>query len=75
MGQERRVACFPVNTVGDLLDNNHLRERPFFVEIDHPEAGPLRYPGVAYRLADTPLPLDSRPAPLLGQHNGAILDG
>ena len=69
MGQERRVACFPVNTVEDLLGNDHLREREFFVQVDHPEAGTLRYPGVAYRLTGTPLPLDSRPTPLLGQHN------
>ena len=74
MGQERRVACFPVNTVEDLLSNEHLREREFFVQVDHPKAGGLMYPGVAYRLLDTPLPLDSRPAPLLGQHNHEILD-
>lgn len=72
-GQERRIPCFPVNTVADLLENEHLAHREFFVEIDHPVAGPLRYPGAAARLSGTPLPLARRPAPLLGQHNARIL--
>ncbi len=74
MGQEKRIPCFPVNTVADLLEDGHLAEREFFVELDHPAAGPLRYPGVAYRFSNSPLPLGSRPAPLLGEHNDQIID-
>ena len=73
MGQERRVPCFPVNTVHDLFNDLHLKERDFFTSIEHPEAGTLRYPGVPYRLSNTPLPLAGRPAPLLGQHNDIYL--
>ena len=72
-GQARRIPCFPVNTVGDLLRDVHLAHRRFFVTIDHPEAGPLDYPGVPYRLSNTTLPLDAGPAPLLGQHNETVL--
>ena len=68
----RRVACFPVNTVEDLLNSQHLEERRFFVELDHPMAGAMRYPGVAYKLSNSVLPLDARPAPLLGQHNDLV---
>lgn len=68
-GQEIRIPCFPVNTVLDLFKDPHLAEREFFVELDHPVAGILKYPGVPYRLADSDLPLAARPAPLLGQHN------
>ena len=68
-GQERRIPCFPVNTVSDLLTDPHLEERRFFVSIDHPVAGEFQYPGVAYRMSKTPLQLGSRPAPTLGQHN------
>ena len=68
-GQEKRIPCFPVNTVEDLLQDEHLASRHFFVDIDHPVAGPLQYPGVPYTLSSTPLPLQARPAPLLGQHN------
>ena len=72
MGQDRRVACFPVNTVEDLLNSQHLEERRFFVELDHPIAGAMRYPGVAYKLSNSVLPLDARPAPLLGKHNDLV---
>ena len=72
-GQERRIPCFPVNTVSDLLTDPHLKERRFFVAIDHPVAGSFQYPGVAYRMSKTPLALGSRPAPTLGQHNVEVL--
>lgn len=72
-GQERRIPCFPVNTVHDLFNDLHLKEREFFTTIDHPIAGALRYPGVPYRLSNTPLPLAERPAPMLGQHNDIYL--
>ena len=69
MGQERRIPCFPVNTVHDLFNDPHLKEREFFTTIEHPIAGTLQYPGVPYRFSNTPLPLAERPAPMLGQHN------
>ena len=73
MGQERRIPCFPVNTVHDLFNDLHLRERDFFTRIEHPIAGAFEYPGVPYRLSNTPLPLAERPAPLLGEHNDIYL--
>ena len=73
MGQERRIPCFPVNTVHDLFNDPHLRARGFFTPIDHPVAGTLQYPGVPYSFSGTPLPLAERPAPLLGQHNETYL--
>lgn len=74
-GQEKRIPCFPANTVEELLRDEHLAERRFFVDIDHPAAGPLKYPGVPYTFSNTPLPLNARPAPLLGQHNDMFLRG
>ena len=73
MGQERRIPCFPVNTVHDLFNDLHLKEREFFTTMEHPIAGALRYPGVPYRLSNTPLPLAERAAPLLGEHNDMYL--
>ena len=72
-GQKRRIPCFPVNTVRDLFNSEHLKARDFFVEIEHPVAGALEYPGTPYRFSNAKLPLDARPAPLLGQHNEKIL--
>jgi crotonobetainyl-CoA:carnitine CoA-transferase CaiB-like acyl-CoA transferase len=73
-GQEKRIPCFPANTVEDLLRDEHLTCRQFFVEIDHPVAGHLTYPGVPYTFSNTPLPLTARPAPLLGQHNNIFVE-
>lgn len=72
-GQERRIPCFPVNTVRDLFNDAHLKDRQFFTDMTHPVAGKLQYPGVPYRFANTPLPVAARPAPLLGEHNDRIL--
>ncbi len=74
-GQDKRIPCFPANTVEELLRDEHLSARCFFVDIDHPVVGPLKYPGVPYSFSNTPLPLDARPAPLLGQHNGRWFGG
>ena len=72
-GQRRRIPCFPVNTVKDLMTDPHLEDRRFFVPISHPAAGELRYPGVPYKLSETELPLGSISAPTLGQHNDEVL--
>lgn len=71
-GQRRRIPCFPVNTVSDLLSDAHLAARDFFISINHPVAGALAHPGAAYRLSKTRLPLGARPAPTLGQHNDEV---
>jgi len=49
----------------------HLAERGFFVEIDHPKAGKLKYPGAPCKFS-SPLWQLKRPAPLLGQHNEEV---
>lgn len=67
-----RAAVGPLFTTGDLLDDQHLRARQFFVEIDHPTAGKATYPGAPFRLSDTPAQAE-RPAPQLGEHNEEIL--
>jgi len=71
---ERRIPCVPVRTIDEVAEDPHLQERGFFQEIDHPQAGDLKYPGAPYRFSDTPWRL-IRPAPTLGQHNADILCG
>ncbi len=61
----------PVNNVDEVVDSEQLRWRNFFVEVDHPEAGRLKYPGVPYKMSETPGSIDSG-APLLGEHNELI---
>lgn len=72
-GQDQRIPCFPVNTVMDLLNDRHLDHRQFFVEIEHPVAGTLKYPGTAYKFSNYQ-PLADTAAPLLGEHTNLILE-
>lgn len=68
------VLCAPVNNSEDLLNEEHLRERGFWAEIEHPVAGKATYPGRLALCNELPWRI-RRPAPLLGQHNEEILSG
>ena len=54
-----------------VVDDAHLASRDFFVEVEHPVTGPLRYPGAPYRHARTPWAI-RRPAPRVGEHNHEV---
>jgi CoA:oxalate CoA-transferase len=69
--QAKRVPFAPVSTMGDLLSNEHLKSRGFFVEITHPVAGAHKYPGAPLKYHRTPWQLRT-PAPTLGQHNAEV---
>ena len=71
-GQDKRIPCFPVNTIEDLLTDKHLSEREFFIELEHPYVGKLKYPGVAYKLSNPPKDKYQFHAPVLGQDNDII---
>ena len=55
----------------DLFNCPQLRDRGFFVEVDHPAAGRAEYPGMGPSLSGMDFEI-SRPAPLLGQHNREV---
>jgi crotonobetainyl-CoA:carnitine CoA-transferase CaiB-like acyl-CoA transferase len=57
----------------DMLNSPHLKARNYYVEVDHPVAGPLTYPGAPFKMSETPW----RPgrAPLLGEHNEEVYVG
>ncbi len=69
--QARRVPFAPVSTMGDLLSNEHLKARGFFVDITQPVAGTHKYPGAPLKYQRTPWEI-RRPAPTLGQHNDEV---
>ncbi len=66
-GQEWRFGTGYVATTEDVVKDPHLKEREFFVEMEHPQAGKLTCPGLPFKLSETPCQL--RRAPLLGEHN------
>jgi benzylsuccinate CoA-transferase BbsE subunit len=71
-GQDRHVPAAAINTVADLVENEQLQARGYFVELDQPGwPHPVLMPGAPYQLEKTPWSLRS-PAPLPGQHNAEV---
>src|ERR1051325_2172677 len=48
------IPAGPINTVGEILDDPHIRAREMVVELTDPEKGPLRMLGIPIKLSDTP---------------------
>lgn len=70
-GQREGFAITAINTMEDVFADPHLRHRGFFETLEHPETGPLEYPGPPFRPALTPRSM--RRAPLLGEHTVEVL--
>jgi crotonobetainyl-CoA:carnitine CoA-transferase CaiB-like acyl-CoA transferase len=66
------VTAAAVRTMDEVAASPHLRERGFFVELDHPEAGTRPVGGPPWHASRTPM-RPVRPAPLLGQHTAEVL--
>jgi crotonobetainyl-CoA:carnitine CoA-transferase CaiB-like acyl-CoA transferase len=73
-GQRRHLAFTPVNSARAVVDDPHLAARGYFVDVEQPGGGGLRYPGAPYRHEETPWRI-ARPAPTAGQHNAEIYRG
>lgn len=66
--QKRGVPAAVVQSARELLDvDEHIKERGYYVYLDHPETGRAAYDGPPAVLSKTPGHLQG-PAPLLGQH-------
>ena len=75
--QAAGVAAGVVMDSGDLLFNEHLKERGFYEVVEHhTETGmpPLPYAGRPWKLSGTPA-IAPMPAPIMGQHNRDMLAG
>jgi crotonobetainyl-CoA:carnitine CoA-transferase CaiB-like acyl-CoA transferase len=72
-GQERGLGFAFVATMEDILGMEQLVDREFFVELDHPVAGTLRYPGPPINPQGDVDAWVYRRAPLLGEHSREIL--
>ena len=70
LGQGKRIGFAPVNTIEQMLDDPHLRERGFIVEVDQPGLGKIALPGPVARLSKSWWSI-REPAPSLGEHQDA----
>lgn len=72
-GQKRKVVVMPVNDVPSLVNDTQLNSRNFWVTLDHPVVGKLKYPkGALYSDA---IGAPAKAAPLLGEDNERIYCG
>jgi benzylsuccinate CoA-transferase BbsF subunit len=69
--QERGVPAGVVQSAREMLADEHLKERGYYVYLDHSEAGRTAYDGPPFKLSKTPGKLRS-PAPLLGEHTEQV---
>jgi crotonobetainyl-CoA:carnitine CoA-transferase CaiB-like acyl-CoA transferase len=74
-GQELGLPWGAIRSLDEIIDDQHLRHRGFFVEVEHPELGrSFTYPGPAALSSRSPWRI-SRRAPLIGEHNAEIFCG
>ena len=70
--QRRGMVWGTVRAPDEIVHDEHLRARGFFVPLEHPELGrTFEYAGAPYQFSETPWALRSR-APLLGEHNQQV---
>jgi benzylsuccinate CoA-transferase BbsE subunit len=71
-GQARGLPIGPINSPDDLLHDEHLLAREFFVSVEHDDVPAALYPGPPYRFSRYGAAAMTR-APKLGEHTDAVL--
>ena len=61
-----------VQSPEEVMVDEQFEARGYFVEVDHPATGALKYPGAPFGMDATPWEV-RRPAPTLGEHNRELL--
>ena len=72
--QAQRLDISIVHSAKELAENKTFEARGFMVELEHPVAGKLKFPGAPCKFSATPAQTP-RAAPLLGQHNSEVYCG
>lgn len=67
------VACAPIQTAAEVIQDEHLDQRHMFVEQKQGELGKVRLPGTPFR-ASSYRGEESLPAPSRGEHNRKIAE-
>ena len=73
-GQRRGLQVTPFNTAKDIIADEQLSARNYFIPVEHPELGEtITYPGAPFIMSESPWHLGRR-APFLGEHNEEIYE-
>lgn len=70
--RQARIPCGPVNTLPDILNDEHFLARGGVIEMNHPLVGHFKALANPIHFSETPAIYKSHP-PLLGEHTGDIL--
>ena len=70
--QEAGIASGPINTIKDVFNHPQAQARNLKLEIEHPTAGMVGFPGFPYKMSQTPAEL-LRPPPMLSEHTEEVL--
>jgi len=65
------VPCGPIMSTEDLADDEHVRGRDMWVELDHPQRGKWFNVGMPIKLSASPAVI--KRSPLLGEHTDEVL--
>jgi formyl-CoA transferase len=65
------VPCGPIMSTDDLANDEHVRGREMYVELDHPQRGKWHNVGMPIKLSASPAKIQR--SPLLGEHTNEIL--
>ncbi len=65
------VPCGPIMSTEDLANDEHVRGREMWVELDHPQRGKWFNVGMPIKLSDSPAAI--KRSPTLGEHTDEIL--
>ncbi len=70
--REANVPVGPINALDEVFADPTVRHLGLIAEVDHPQAGKVRAPGIPVRMDGTP-PSVRRHPPLLGEHTREVL--
>jgi hypothetical protein len=68
------IPCAPMNSIDEVIDDEHLNRTGFICKEMHPSEGPLRTTNAATQWSHTPT-APQRGAPRLGEHGFEVLRG
>ncbi len=68
---ELDVPCGPIMSTEDLANDEHIKLREMYVELDHPQRGKWMNVGMPIKLSASPAKIER--SPLLGEHTDEVL--
>lgn len=66
------IPCGAINTIPEVFGTPQAQARNLAMTVEHSTAGPIKVPGFAYKLSETPAEVHL-PPPCLGEHTEKVL--